>query len=416
METINSKTKYLVDVIIPTYNNVKQLRDTVSSFVLTTDGPLRFIIVNNNKAIDIPLESGPGGEIVVIKADKNLGWTGGLARGLEESDSEFVVFANDDIFAPLSGLRWLNKMVKNLRAMPKIGAIGPTSNCVMGAQNMWNISPGRDGYIGSYAEVPFLIGFCMVVRRSALDEIGGVCTEMETGDDLDLSIRLRKAGYGLLLDRTAFIYHHGFQTGHQLYGTPDKPGGWNSPEMTDSTNTNLIKKHGFMEWWNMIGGRGEEILVNMWHPLDSEGKIIMKGVDTPDPSRILDLGCGDNLTVKGSIGLDKKVDDNLDFNNGIPIEDESFDLVIARHIIEHLIDPIFFVEDIKRVLTKGGLLLITTPDEEKVDGLMLDPTHVHVFTMASLTRVVEAAGLEVIEIGEGIPAMSFYIKATKVEV
>ena len=410
-ETItNSKTRYLIDVIIPTYDNLAQLQQTISSLSITTDGELRFIIVNNNNTIPIEMHLPKSDNIIIINPGKNLGWTGGLKRGLEESSSEFVMFANDDIFVPLSGYRWINKALKMMRTTLEIGALGPSSNCVMGPQNIW-----FHGIPGMHNEVVFLIGFCVIIRREALDKAGGVNEEWETGDDIDLSIRLRDAGYGLILDRSAFVYHHGFQTGEKIYGGPESPGGWNSKEMTDSTNMNLIKAHGFEKWWGTMSGKWDTRLSSIWYTCQDEGAIIMKGVNIPNSSRVLDLGCGDNLTVEGSIGLDRKVDANIDFNVGIPIEDESFDLVIARHIIEHLIDPIFFMEEVKRVLTKGGMIVMSTPDEEKVDGLTLDPTHVHVFTMASLKRVVEAAGLVVVESGVGLPTMSFYIKARKKE-
>jgi len=407
--TISSKVEYLADVIIPTYDNLEQLKQTIKSMVDTTEGLLRFIVVNNNS--DIPIKDMFRGvdNIIVVNSGDNLGWTGGLAKGLEYSESDFVVFANDDIFVPLSERRWLDKMVKLFKTNKKIGAIGPSSNCVAGAQNMW--SNGVDRY---YDEVPFLIGFCIVIRREALDKCGGVDIKWETGDDIDLSIRFRDAGYGLLLDRTAFVYHHGFQTGQKIYGGPSAPGGWNSPEMTDNTNMNLIKEHGFMKWWEMMHGKGEPLLKDIWYSCNSEGDKVRKLLGEVDPSRVLELGCGDSLTIEGSFASDKKLDYN-DYNEGIFIGSDHFDYVIARHIIEHLIDPIYFVEEIKRVLTDGGTAIFAVPDEEKVDGLGLDPTHLHVFTEKSLHKVIEAGGLDVVRIENGITAMSFIIMAKKKE-
>ena len=233
-----------VDIIIPTMDNRKQLSTCVSSILSTrTVYPMRIIVVNNGKdRVEDVLGKAPD-LIKIINPGKNFGWTGGLAEGLKYSKSEYVMFANDDIFIPTSSYGWLSQLARHLHVQSKMGAIGPSTNVAMGSQNIW--AP-----ISSFTVTPtFLIGFCILLRRSALDEVGGVDVNFPTGDDIDLSIRLIKAGWMLQVDRTVFVYHHGFQTGKRIYGGPETPGGWNSEKMTVDTNKLLINKHGFMDWW-----------------------------------------------------------------------------------------------------------------------------------------------------------------------
>ncbi len=47
---------------------------------------------------------------------------------------------------------------------------------------------------------------------------------------------------------------------------------------------------------------------------------------------------------------------------GIDFDDQFFDIVIASEIIEHLYDTDYFLEEIKRVLKRGGYLFLTTPN------------------------------------------------------
>ena len=99
---------------------------------------------------------------------------------------------------------------------------------------------------------------------------------------------------------------------------------------------------------------------------------------------VLEIGCGDGYgtfhfskKVQSIIGLDisKKIVNHArdkypqsnckfqDFNGcNLPFEDESFDLVISFQVIEHVKDVDFYLQEIKRVLRRGGSFVVTTPN------------------------------------------------------
>ena len=61
-----------------------------------------------------------------------------------------------------------------------------------------------------------------------------------------------------------------------------------------------------------------------------------------------------------------------DFNNMDSIfEEKSFDLIIASEIIEHLYDPDKFIKSIKKLLTDGGVLYLTTPNLASWHGRLM---------------------------------------------
>ena len=104
--------------------------------------------------------------------------------------------------------------------------------------------------------------------------------------------------------------------------------------------------------------------------------------------RNLDLGCG-TVKVMGALGLDNVdipgvdiVHDLLDFP--YPLEDESFDNIYLRHVIEHFhfndLEEIF--KECSRILIPGGLLKITVPHVFSVSGFT-DPTHKQFFTFGT---------------------------------
>ena len=60
-----------------------------------------------------------------------------------------------------------------------------------------------------------LVGFCLAVRRSALDEVGfldEVTFPIGTWEDNDLCYRLRRSGLRLVLSQRAYVHHGGSQT------------------------------------------------------------------------------------------------------------------------------------------------------------------------------------------------------------
>ena len=52
---------------------------------------------------------------------------------------------------------------------------------------------------------------------------------------------------------------------------------------------------------------------------------------------------------------------NMDIDNGFQFNDNSFDVVLAGDVIEHLFDPIFSLCEIKRVLKPNGSFYATIP-------------------------------------------------------
>lgn len=238
-----------IDIIIPTYNNVPVLSQCVDSIVTHSTGlPFRFLIVNNGTHWPDVLKSKFPKGTLILETEGNLGWEKGLVAGLDQSDSEYVVFLNDDTFIPPGGRYWLDRMAAVLKNHNDIGVVGPTSNFVLGRQLMFRIIPEKVYY------AHILSGFCMMVRREALEKVGGVATDLVGGDDLDLCIRMTQAGYKLAIEASVLVFHHGCLTGNR-----EQRGYWSSREHEDQTNQALIQKHGFKAWASTMNLAIEEV-------------------------------------------------------------------------------------------------------------------------------------------------------------
>jgi GT2 family glycosyltransferase len=157
----------------------------------------------------------------VILNPENVGFSEGCNIGIRESDGEYTVLLNPDTNVPEG---WLARM-REYFADDSVGAVGPMSNYVAGVQQYgFHFLAGMAGSITAQeiqtlaqsintrrsVESKLLIGFCMMLRRSVLDQVGLLDSELFLGcDDLDMSWRLRLAVYRLLVATDVFVLHKG---------------------------------------------------------------------------------------------------------------------------------------------------------------------------------------------------------------
>lgn len=86
----------------------------------------------------------------------------------------------------------------------------------------------------------------------------------------------------------------------------------------------------------------------------------------------------------------------------IPVRNAKFDAVIATAVIEHVKDASRFINEIFRVLTPGGILILTTPNpilahlSEKI-GLLKEPGHYKEFTLAGLNILLTQKNFTILD-------------------
>ena len=99
---------------------------------------------------------------------------------------------------------------------------------------------------------------------------------------------------------------------------------------------------------------------------------------TPTDKKILDVGCGRNK-VAGAIGIDYNPRTDADVihdlgNVPYPFDNDEFDEVISRHVIEHVPDVMALISELHRITKPGGRIRIVTPHYTNPDW-PTDPTH-----------------------------------------
>jgi GT2 family glycosyltransferase len=221
-----------VDVVIVAYNSRDTLRDCVAPLLRL---PWVSITVVDNASPDRSATVVADFPVRIIKAPRNGGFAYGCNLGAAAGAAEFVMFLNPDARIESESLHGL---VAVLRADPALGGVGPrtlddggllhrtqrrfprlrsTYAQALGlhrvaAFSSWAGEVIQDPAAYTRPGAPdWLSGSCVLMRRAALDEVGGLDEGFFLySEETDLFRRLRRCGWGVRFEPKAIAYHQGY--------------------------------------------------------------------------------------------------------------------------------------------------------------------------------------------------------------
>lgn len=209
-------------IVIPAFNQLDYCRQCVQSIQLAARGPYRLVLVDNGSTDGAGeyFDTVPGA--TVIHTGENLGFAGGTNRGLAHAEGH-VVLLNSDTIVPEGGL---DRLVAALDRDPRIGLLGPRTNCASGPQqidglqfaSLAEISAFADArataHAGQLRDVARLVGFCLVIRDTVFQALGPLDESFGIGnyEDDDYCLRALRAGHRLCIAEDCFIFHYGSRT------------------------------------------------------------------------------------------------------------------------------------------------------------------------------------------------------------
>ena len=87
----------------------------------------------------------------------------------------------------------------------------------------------------------------------------------------------------------------------------------------------------------------------------------------------------------------------MDGDEPLPFDEESFDGVVLKDVLEHVENPVTLVREVRRVLRPGGRVFASSPDAQR--WVWDDYTHRRPFTRKSFRKLFEDQGLRVEQLG-----------------
>ena len=228
----------VVDIVIPVYRGLAETRRCLDSVLADPDRPTGRVIVVDDATPEPALAAWldrlrADGRILLLRQPRNQGFVAAANRGMATAAPHDVVLLNSDTEVA-SG--WLSRLAGHAYAGARIASVSPFSNnaticgypALSGGPPLFGLDTAtldaacRTVNAGRAVTVPTTVGFCMYLRRAALDAVGAFDAETfgrGYGEENDFCLRAAAAGWEHRLACDVFVYHEGAVS----FGTDPEP-------------------------------------------------------------------------------------------------------------------------------------------------------------------------------------------------
>jgi len=216
----------LVTVIIVTLNNLNLLRNCLTGLYAQDYGAIEIIVVDNGSEKDVRgMLAVEFPEVHMVRLDKNHGFAGGNNRGIEIAQGKYVALINNDAVAKP---QWISSLVATAESDANIGAAASIvidgnrpeilDSCGVGIALDGMSRQAMRGMpvpqLTQPKEVMLFSGCACLLKMAALKEVGLFDEDFFAYcEDTDLGLRLRRAGWNIVVAPNAYVHHFYSMTG-----------------------------------------------------------------------------------------------------------------------------------------------------------------------------------------------------------
>ena len=218
-----------IDIIVPVYGGVEETRRCLRSVLASRcRRPWRLIVINDaspdpEMAPMLAALAREDDRITLLRNDTNLGFVATVNRGMAlHPDCDLVLLNSDTEVAN----DWLDRLAAAAEG-PRVATVTPFSNnaTICSFPRFCRDNPLPPNWstqaldalfarcnAGQTLEIPTGVGFCLYIRRAALDQVGPFDAETfgrGYGEENDFCRRAAAKGWRNLLACDTFVYHAG---------------------------------------------------------------------------------------------------------------------------------------------------------------------------------------------------------------
>lgn len=355
-------------IVILTHNHLEITQFCIDSIRKYTNPQYYELIIVDNASTDGTVQwLKQQQDIRSIYNQENMGFPAGCNQGMRIATGNNIMLLNNDVVVTEG---WLENLLKCLYSRDDIGAVGPVTNrcsyyqtIPVNYQNLEEMQSFASTYNQSnptmWEERLKLIGYAFLFKKEVYRSVGELDEIFSPGnfEDDDFSLRIRQAGYKLILCKDTFIHHFGSVSFNE------KPIEYQ--RLLKRNEEKFVQKWGFSPQ-NTMSIRFE-IIPSIHQQKD-------------DQFSLLEIGCGCGGTL---LQLKNNFPNSLLYGfdcNQHAIQNastfaqirtgewesvhsfyssEMFDYIVINNVLEKVANPIAFLHKVKELLhPRGSLILI----------------------------------------------------------
>jgi GT2 family glycosyltransferase len=212
-----------VSVVLLSYNRPRCLEESLASLIHQSYENVEIAVVDNPSSSSDEVSSivSRHANVRLIQNPTNLGYTGGMNRGINEATGEFVFLTEDDIVLDKD---CINRLVNYLDEVSSVDLVAPvlynrtarTIRCAGGEFSLGGVYRMKiygageidNGQFPVPFEVKYIDGATMLARRAFWNRFAGFREEyFMYGDSLELCARVLRSGRKMAIVPKAKAYH-----------------------------------------------------------------------------------------------------------------------------------------------------------------------------------------------------------------
>ncbi len=203
--------KHVVSVIIPAFNEEKIIGKAIKS-MKNQRYPYKEILVMDNASTDRTAEIAKKLGVKVITNKKNVGIGNSVNIGIKNSKGKFIILLHADHYT--EDRNWIGKMLEPF-SDPAVGAVvsqrrnKKRGEMSFGEKVFDSLHPPNINTRGTLAEISTFREKADAYRKDVLVKLGYFDGNSypHGGEDVDMSIKMRRAGYKIVLSDKAIVEH-----------------------------------------------------------------------------------------------------------------------------------------------------------------------------------------------------------------
>ena len=199
--------------IIPVYNRPGELQDLLNSLLSQTYTQFEVVVVEDGSILRCDEVVASFSQALSIRYFYQENTGQGFARnfGMQQAKGDFFVILDSDVLLPSTYFEYLQEAIQS-RSLDAFGGpdaaaadFSPLQKAMDFAMTSFWTTGGIRGKLKNPAAYQAR-GFNMGVSREVFTRLGGF-VDPNRGEDIEWSIRIKKAGFRLELVSEAFVYH-----------------------------------------------------------------------------------------------------------------------------------------------------------------------------------------------------------------